>query len=416
MIRSIINFVLIVGLAAAGVYGVNQFKSSRIKLKERTDYTRDSVMVEPYTVQTVTVSDSGVFKGVTEAYRQTRLGAEIAGKATYVKPQARVGEEVKKGEVLVRLDTELLELDLERLKSSLSSGELSVKAAEADVTRLEHDLEIARENLEVAKRLHERNVELYQNGNISESDMDRSRLELLGGRKAVQTGEDALVSAKISIERAREELKVLSVQISQVEMRIEKSRVKAPFDGTIAQKNCEEGEYVNPASPLFIIQSREKLYFTARVPAEEIGRIRKNDVTVQLYDLREHELHGRIEHIGLVSDPRTRTYVVKVVLDNRKLSLRPGMFGTVEVPLPAREFSPGIPTRSVLNDGGESYVYVIEDKTAAIRYIETGEVEGGMVEVESGLEDGEVIATSGFDMLTPGGTVEFVRIDRGTGE
>mgnify|MGYP000975985985 CR=1 FL=1 len=103
-----------------------------------------------------------------------------------------------------------------------------------------------------------------------------------------------------------------------------------------------------------------------------------------------------------------------MLLANEDLAIRPGLFGVAEVALPQRVFAISIPTRALLNDGGKKFVYLVGAETAELRYITVGRTRLGHAEVLDGLQNGDLVAVSAFDKLTPGMPIEVYEIINGT--
>lgn len=229
MLKSVLNFLLIAAIAVGGVWGVHYIKTTRILLQPRTNEQRPPINVEQYAVGRVVVSASSRVKGVTEAVRTARVTSEISGRLEFVNQKAEIGYLVAEGEELARIDTSLLLLDLNTLEVSLESAKLAVRSASLEVVRLNNELSVARENLAIVTAVYKRNVELFQNGSLSQNAIDLSRLDYLNASRSVQSLEDGIESAKARVETAEVGVKSVEAQIAKMKETISKAVIRAPW-------------------------------------------------------------------------------------------------------------------------------------------------------------------------------------------
>ncbi len=416
MFRSILNFLIIAALAALGVYGASYIKTHRIRLQPREKVEMPPVPVEAVRARAVETGALALVKGVVEPLRVAKVGPEVAGKVVYLAPGLDAGSVVREGQLLLRLDTELLLAEKKRLETSLRTAELGVESAELDLARIKDDLELARANLDVVRRLHERNEKLFQSGSLSESELDRSRIELIRARQSVQAARDGLALAEVKLRSARANVESVKAAIEKLETSIEKSSVHAPFSGVVASKGAEVGDYLAPGVPAFVLQQIDKVYFTASVPASEFLRLPPgSSASVTFYDVRGRSFEGKVAYLGVQPDPVSRSYSVKILLDNPDLFLRPGLFGEASLSLRPVRFALAVPSSAVQNDAGRYYVFVIEDGSVSLRYVKTGDTLS-WTEILDGLREGELVAVSAFDRLFPGVKVRVVEGNSAAGE
>jgi HlyD family secretion protein len=179
---------------------------------------------------------------------------------------------------------------------------------------------------------------------------------------------------------------------------LDKVSIYAPFAGVIAEVNVEVGEWVTP-SPEGIIDliNRESLYVSAPMDEIDSGRIDLGlPVRVTVDSRPDETFQGKVTRIApyvLDLEAQNRTVEIEVELDELEISssLLPGTSADVEVILKTLKDAPRIPTSALFQN---NRVLVVEDDVLVEREIETGLRNWDFVEIQSGLEEGEVVVTS----------------------
>jgi HlyD family secretion protein len=402
MSRTIISFAAVFVFMAIGFFLVTFIKESQIKLQPKPTASLKPIPVSAWEAGPVTIPEVTESRGVIEAYRKAKIGTEVSGIVKYVSPKAEMGSSVPEGDILVVIDTKLIELDKKRLEVALESANLAVKTSELEVKRLANTLENVRNSYSVADTLYKRSVELYQKGTISRNELDIAEQQFIAAQTALNAAEDAVVIATSNKDRAVNEVVSLNTQIEKLSETISRATIKCPFPAVVVSRNVEAGENVNVSSILLQIVRLDKVYFTTNVPAEDILRIEKGDeASVEILDF-DMKFAGTVENTGVEADPRTRSYLVQILLDNPQQILRTGLFGIARIKMPQRKYELAIPTAAIMGDAGRPYVYVTKDGIATMRYIQTGRIRLGYAEVLKGLTQGEVVAVTMLDKLTNG--------------
>jgi membrane fusion protein (multidrug efflux system) len=292
------------------------------------------------------------------AVQGVTLGAELPGTVRQIAFES--GAEVKKGQLLVKLDT--------------SSEEAQLAGALADN-------QLAQVNLERARKLHE-------GGASSQAELD------LAEAKAKQT-QSAIASLRAMIA---------------------KKTIHAPFDGRAGIRQVELGQVISPGSPIVSLQSVNPMYVEFQVPQQALADLRpqqKVDITVDTFPRQRWT--GEVTTISPEVDPQTRNVRVRATVPNPDGRLTPGMFANVEVRSGERNKVRVVPATSVIFAPYGDSVFVLEDgkdaagKPATVvrqRFIRTGERRGDFVVVTSGLEPGEQVVSNGAFKLRNGMAVK----------
>ena len=287
--------------------------------------------------------------GTLVAVHGVTLGAELPGIIREIHFES--GTSVKKGAVLVKLDT--------------STEEAQLEAAIADGA-------LAKLSLERARQLRKTEAN-------SQADLDAA------DARAKQT------EAAIATLRAT----------------IAKKTIRAPFDGRIAIRTIELGQSVSPGTALASLQSVDPIYSEFSLPQQALADVKIGQQVDMHTDIFPGvKWTGKVATINSEVDVATRNVKIRALFPNTDARLRPGMFANVEVVSGAEREVVIIPATAVLFAPYGDSVFGVEEKdghlTAKQKFVRLGERRGDLTVVESGLEPGETIVSSGAFKLKSG--------------
>lgn len=260
-------------------------------------------------------------------------------------------------------------------------GQLLAVVDKADVQSM---YEISQAKYQQAKDAYNRLKQVHDNGSLPEV-------------KWVEM-ESNLQQAQSSVALAKNNLK--------------KCNLLAPEGGVIGRRNIEPGmnSLGNINAPLELVKINT-VYVKIAVPENEINLIRKGQKTsFSVSALDNQEFEGVVTNVGVVADAMSRTYEVKVTVNNPKMLLKPGMVCDVKVDAPRNRSVVGVPYQAVDKDNeGENYLYVVNasSKTVSKRSVKVGNYQGDFVEILSGVNLGEKVVVNGIHKLTDNCKVNF---------
>jgi HlyD family secretion protein len=330
---------------------------------------------EPIPVHTTSVSrgiiDSTVTNskaGTIRARQRARLSAEIGGRIVEI--THREGGVVTKGELLLLLNDSTL-------RAQENQALEAIRAADARYQEMCITRDKARHEYDRKRKLAAQNI-------VSEDLLEQLQ--------------HVYKAAKAACNAADAERQKVRASRAGAAADLDKVSIYAPFAGVIAEVNAEVGEWVTP-SPAGIIDliNPESLYISAPMDEIDSGRILLGFPVRVTVDSRPDETFlGKVTRIApyvLDIEAQNRTVEIEVELDDPEIasSLLPGTSADVEVILQTLEDAPRIPTTALFQN---NRVLVVEDDVLVEREIETGLRNWDYVEIQSGLEEGEVVVTS----------------------
>jgi cobalt-zinc-cadmium efflux system membrane fusion protein len=318
--------------------------------------------------------------------RTSRVGSIVDGRVIAV--LANVGDRVEKGRLLARLHSH--EVHDARAEYAKARNELRRREAECDYSRNARD----------------RAARLYQLKATSLEQLQRTEADLKSAELGIKT-------AQAEINRIGEHLHHLGLSYEGAEEEYTREGnpgeyedeelvpVVAPISGTILKRFVSPGTVVTPASDLLLISDLETLWIHAEVPEKFLGLVRQcKSAAVKVQAYPERVFTARVEMIGDLLNPDTRTVEVRCSIRNSEGLLKPEMYAAVTFEFSETRQSVVIPIASVQDLGGQSVVFVREDDTRfRSRTVRLGRQTGDLVEVLEGVKAGESVVSQGSFLL-----------------
>ncbi|PYS90538.1 MAG: hypothetical protein DMF64_14720 [Acidobacteria bacterium] len=349
--------------------------------------------------------------GSLNADEQTDVAPTVSGKVLSV--GVDLGSYVQKGAVLVRLDDADARLRLEQLQAQAQQAQAAVRQAEEkiglrpgqafDPNRVA-EVGAARAAYELAEKQLGREARLLESGDVSRSAYDQQKAQ----RDQLQQQYEAQLAAArqnyAAIQTARAAAEAAKAQVEQAQKAIRDAVVYAPIGGYVADRPADVGEYVTTASKIATIVRTNPLRLRIDIPEQFIPVVQTGQsVTVTTSAYADRSFNGRIARISPNVTATSRTLTVEAEVDNGENLLKPGQFATVRILLPKAEPAVLVPARAVRTEQGISRLFIInKDGRAEDRVVQTGQAEGDLIEIKTGVQVGELVATSNVEQLKDG--------------
>jgi RND family efflux transporter MFP subunit len=219
---------------------------------------------------------------------------------------------------------------------------------------------------------------------------------------------DDLLS-KEEFDDIRYRFEAASAEWEMAKIRLEDTTITAPISGTIAQKNIKLGMNVTPAINLFKIVDFDSLIATVFVPELEMGNLETGQrVVVNVDALPDKEFYGHIKRVSPVVDPASGTIKVTVDLSENSAELVPGVFIRTKIVVDTHRNAVILPKRALVKKEERTHVFIVTDGVAREVELSTGYADGEIVEVISGLEEGDLVVVDGQSRLKDGAMVRII--------
>ena len=336
-------------------------------------------------LKTETRTRNQSFSGTAVAGTQAVLSFKVSG--TVKEIPVKVGDRISAGTLLARLDETDLRVDLE-------SARAGVKTSQADAKSAQTSVYTSRSN-------YDRIQKLYENNSVSLSEFEQARGSYETALAQLQAADSRITTEKAKLRAARNQLQY--------------TRLPAPFDGIINQIAVQENEEITPGSAVLTLSGLGSLEVQVAVSDLYIADIGKDMVCqVTFPALAQTVFQGRVTEVSYGAS-QAPTYPVTVKILSQDQRLRPGMAAEVRFDFgeAARQTGLYVPTDGVGEAQGKNFVFVIEKGpenrgTVRERPIDLGPLTNKGFLVKGGLASGELVATSGLQLLTDGMAVKLL--------
>lgn len=299
------------------------------------------VKVESVTAQDV--EQLSEFTATVEANISNRIAPQTPFRIE--KLYAEVGDEVKEGQLLVKMDA----TNLKQTKVQLDNQEIEFKRID----------------------------ELYKVGGASKSAWD---------------------TQKTNLEVARETYKNLQ----------ENTQLVSPVTGVVTARNYDSGDMYTAAEPIYVVEQIRPVKLKVNVSESLFTKVKKgNEVDVRLDVYGNEVFKGRVSLIYPTIDPATRTFPVEIKIANADGRVRPGMFARVTMNFGTLQHVVA-PDRAIVKQSGagDRYIYIYKDGKVSYQKVELGRRMQDKYEIISGVNDGDRVVITGQSRLTNGMEVE----------
>lgn len=270
-----------------------------------------------------------------------------------------------------------------RLGDRVRKGQTLATVQSPDIAEFQRDKRSALAEKSVAERNLSLVKSLYESGVNSERD-------LLAARNTLERAESEL-------ERLREVKRTLGINGNQATYII-----RAPEDGFVVERNINPGMRLRAGDDhVFEISDLTDVWVAANVSENDIRNVRTNsEATIRLVAYPDQQFTGEIVRLSSALDPNRRTLEAIIELPNPDFLLKPGLFATVDVKVPVEDSNPTISKQSLIFDNNEHFVVVYRDPCdVEIRPVRISSRSGDRVFVESGVREGEYVATNNHILI-----------------
>jgi cobalt-zinc-cadmium efflux system membrane fusion protein len=283
----------------------------------------------------------------------------------------KVGERVKAGQTLALFD-------------NIEAGELLAQqnSARADLQRL-------RVQLATQAKQIERNRQLVEIGAAPQKDLEASQGESEALRESIRSQESTVAGIVARLRRYGVESEAGSGPVS--------TALRSPFAGVVTKAQVAPGDMVDESKELFTVADLSEVWVQAEVYEKDLGKLRLGQGARIVVDTYPGErFAGRVSYISDILDPQTRTARVRCEVSNPGIRLKLDMFATVQLPTTFSRRAMAVPDSALQQVDDQNVVFVRKATTTfEVRHVEVGKTVNGLVEIVSGLREGDQLVTQG---------------------
>ena len=224
---------------------------------------------------------------------------------------------------------------------------------------------------------------------------------------------DQKAAAPADVERAEAQMRSTQAGLDLLQLRLDRTVVRAPFSGVAGQRLASLGDYVNNGTRLITLQTLNPQRVVFQVPERYADLLKVGQrVLFRVAALPGRDFTGTVDFVDPLVALPGRTITVKAVVPNNKRELQAGMFIEARLETAVRPGATVVPEDAVSPMGGAMFVWVVKDGKAVRRQVTLGVRTPGSVEIRQGIEPGEQVVVGGAERLTPGSEVRAMPVDR----
>ena len=430
--RTLVRLTFLMILCIVGAISCSSAKSKTAE-QNNTNRQAQNAEVFPITQAKAVARDIPAFISATGSLLATEtsdIAPKVAGKVTNVGVDA--GAFVTQGTIIAKLDERDAQLQLAQATANVAQTVSAVRQAEArlglaqngtfsaaaipEVRAANANYEQAVAQLKQAEANESRYRDLVGTGDVSMQNYENYRTIRDTARAQVNSAQQQLEAARNTARQSNEAVKSAQAAVNSSQTQIELAKqaiadtvIRAPFAGFISNRPVAVGEFVSTATIVATILRTNPIKAQIQVNQDDVPFISVGQgVSIAVDAYRDRKFAGTVTAVNPAIDPTTRTAIVEATIENNENALRQGMFATANITKKGGGQGVFVPRPAVYNDQStQSYrVFVIQDGTAKLRVVQIGTEEGDFIQILSGVNADETVATSNLDKLYEGARVQ----------
>jgi HlyD family secretion protein len=292
----------------------------------------------------------------------------------------RLGDRVVRGQRIARIE------DFE-IQEQVKQAEAALEVALATIRQREADLSLAKTNAERSRSLYER--------------------QLLP-KQTLDDNEARYQSAIAALDLARAQNAQSKARLDELRINLANMVITSPVTGFVSKRLVDPGAFVSQQSPVAEVVDVTSVRLEANIVERDLKQLKTGDPTrVEVDAFPGEHFMGRIARVSPVLDPATRTAPIEIEIPNSGFRLKPGMYARVGILTGTKKDALVVPNNAVVDLGGRRGVFMPLNQSAAFRTLQLGTESNGHIEVLSGLNEGDMVITTGAGALRDGDRIQI---------
>lgn len=374
--------IAIVALAVVAVAGTRLFNEN--KTNDQSDVVKplESIKVSVVKPTVMQFEDIVTFVGGVEPKEAAIVASKVTSNVTVLDVFVDIGDQVKQGQLLARLDDSLTRRQIEEARAAVAAAKASISQAKSQLQTTEKD--------------YVRYKNLYQEQVIS-----RQQLDQIEGQYEVD---------KAKLDQSQRQLEQAEAQLRQLQVMMSYHDIVSPVNGVIAERNIDPGDTVGAGTSCFVVSRQETVKIKGTITESDYPKVRLGQLAhVTIDAFPGVSFDGSVSRLSPTLDASTRTANLEVWIPSKGI-LKPGMFARVEVVV-GKHDGIALPKEAVkqLAGTGEWYCFIVgPDKKAKQIFVKRGIETGNLVEIIEGVSAEDRVISPVVRALGEGVPVEVV--------
>ena len=334
-----------------------------------------------------------------DTWEKATVKSRVNGKIEKI--YKKIGDYVKKGEIIVLVDDKEAKLELERAKNAKlkAFSNFLVKEGEFSVSKKNVDLK----KLNDIKKKYLKALEDFNNGKISEKKFESIKEEY--EREMIFSG-----LIREEIRKVQEGVSDAVVQVKQAEINLKRTKIRAPFNGIISELKVSKGENLSAGQEVFRIINLDKVYLKGYALESEVSFLKKGQrVRIKYDSFPDKYFYGRILSISPEIDSEKKTVTVYVTINNKNRKILPGMNAEIDIEYKIIRDVFIVPRKAVIFRQERPLIFVVKDNIALWKYVKLGEHNDEDVIVNGEISEGDDVVIEGQLTLAHQSRVKIIK-------
>lgn len=321
------------------------------------------VLVKVQAVENGKFTDQVTISGNASPFEIAEVSAKVGGDIVFLGPD--LGANVKKGQVLARIDASRYALYREKAALGVGASQLTLEEQKKDL---------------------DRNQELYNQQAISKKEYEGA----VNGYKQTEIS-----------------YKMIQNDMRQAELNLQDTAITAPISGMVSARKVNSGESVNPGAPIYSLVDLSQVYVETGVAEEAVNAVKQGmKVSMTFPALGGMAVDGTVEAVSPVQND-SKLYAIRILVPNKDGKIKAGMFASGQITVGNGIDGIGVPKVAVLHNEGKDYVFILQNGKALRRDINVGLGNEAFFQVKQGLAVGDKVIVVGHEKLNDGDAVKI---------
>jgi HlyD family secretion protein len=336
-------------------------------------YARPPMTVETAAASRASLTEHIMIVGNLIGAATVEVVPKVGGRLQSV--NVRLGDPVTRGQLIAKIE------DFE-IQEQVKQAAASYEVAAATVRQREADLKFSETSLERARNLFGR--------------------QLLP-RQSLDDAEATHQASAAQVDLARAQFAQAGARLNELKISLANTLIASPVNGFVGKRYLDAGGFASTNAPVVSVVDIGFVRLVANVVERDLRRVKPGiPARTEVDAFPGESFDGRVARVAPVLDPATRTAEMEIEVPNPGFRLRPGMYARVRLEVATRANALVVPRNAIVDVDGKHGVFVPAGETAAFRALETGIQDERIVEVLTGLQEGDSVITTGAGALREG--------------
>ncbi|MET3287855.1 UNVERIFIED_CONTAM: HlyD family secretion protein [Brevibacillus sp. OAP136] len=389
--------------------GCSAGKEAAVEPKQEAAPT--PVQVEPVKAGYIEIS-AGI-SGKLAPSEEVKVAPKVSGKIKDL--NVKLGQQVKQGDVLFTLEQTDLNNAVQSAQAALNFAQASLNQSKTSssqgVEQAKNSLQQAEKSLQDAQRNLQRMQQLFKDGAISTQQLEQAQLAATNAQIAYSNAQDVYQSAQklTGVNVSEASVNQSRVTLANAQEQLANTVIKAPISGYVAMVMGASGEIASPQATVVTIVDTDPLKVKANLAEQEVTKVKVGSkVNVEITALAK-TAEATVTAVSPVMDQTLKAYPIEITIPNPSGELKADMVVSVKWKADAstEKKSLIVARKAVFDEGGKHYLYLVDNNVAKKVEVTTGKESSDLIEITSGVAEGNTVVVRGQTLVKDGGKVQI---------